>query len=366
MTTRTTKRRPGRRRKPGFIGEFRRATHTDRLRSRVGGAAGRALVRRINRHRAKRGKPPIPIVGDWFGGKAPKGRKPTGRPAGRGGGRVSSGGTSPSRPRRKADPAFAGPHVKATNKRRKAPLGGTSTSSAGIAGPGNRGAGAGMGAPAYGTGGAHGDDGHMISPGSYSGSAAPSRRPDRRPETDADRRFFDNREGGYRGPIDQDGNKSDGWPTNPLTGGPAITPGSALLAAAVEAGKGLLGIPDHTSTSTATPNGSTSMGNIDELSEPPTTDAEHLSNVNGLAEEIQKWADQLAEYVESCKAMGMDDDALRSADNCVESLGEAASAAGQMASDYESTYAGVRDTAAAGTSIPGSDGQPATFWNEVG
>jgi hypothetical protein len=27
------------------------------------------------------------------------------------------------------------------------------------------------------------------------------------PETDADRRFFDLRESGYRGPIDQDGNK---------------------------------------------------------------------------------------------------------------------------------------------------------------
>ena len=33
----------------------------------------------------------------------------------------------------------------------------------------------------------------------------PSRRWDGQPETDADRRFFDLRESGYRGPIDQDG-----------------------------------------------------------------------------------------------------------------------------------------------------------------
>jgi len=115
-----------------------------------------------------------------------------------------------------------------------------------------------------------------------------------------------------------------------------------------------------------TSNGSHSMGNIDQLSEPPATDAQHLENINGLAEEIQKFADQLGEYVEACKSMGMDDDALSSADACVENLTEAALAAGQMASDYESTYSGVRETAAAGTSIPGRDGQPATFWDEVG
>src|SRR2546423_3321258 len=34
----------------------------------------------------------------------------------------------------------------------------------------------------------------------------PSRRVDGKPETDADRRFFDLRQAGYTGPIDQDGN----------------------------------------------------------------------------------------------------------------------------------------------------------------
>ncbi|GLZ36348.1 hypothetical protein Lesp02_85350 [Lentzea sp. NBRC 105346] len=36
-------------------------------------------------------------------------------------------------------------------------------------------------------------------------SNARSRRWDKKPETDADTRFFDLREAGYTGPIDQDG-----------------------------------------------------------------------------------------------------------------------------------------------------------------
>lgn len=36
-----------------------------------------------------------------------------------------------------------------------------------------------------------------------------SRRFDGKPETKADRKFFDLRESGYKGPIDQDGNKAN-------------------------------------------------------------------------------------------------------------------------------------------------------------
>ena len=38
------------------------------------------------------------------------------------------------------------------------------------------------------------------------GGQRASRRIDGKPETEADKRFFDLRESGYRGPIDQDGN----------------------------------------------------------------------------------------------------------------------------------------------------------------
>lgn len=49
-----------------------------------------------------------------------------------------------------------------------------------------------------------------------------TRRPDGKPETPADTRFFDLRESGYRGPIDQDGNKVtdvDAWVRAALRGG---------------------------------------------------------------------------------------------------------------------------------------------------
>lgn len=36
--------------------------------------------------------------------------------------------------------------------------------------------------------------------------SAPSRRPDGKPETEKDRKFFDLRESGWTGPIDQHGN----------------------------------------------------------------------------------------------------------------------------------------------------------------
>lgn len=44
----------------------------------------------------------------------------------------------------------------------------------------------------------------VIDPG-QGGDTRPSRRVDRKPETDADKRFFDLRESGYTGAIDQDG-----------------------------------------------------------------------------------------------------------------------------------------------------------------
>ncbi|KAB1932925.1 hypothetical protein F8271_24980 [Micromonospora sp. ALFpr18c] len=51
-----------------------------------------------------------------------------------------------------------------------------------------------------------------------------SRRFDGQPETEADRKFFDLRESGYTGPIDQDGNADSGgrqtsWTAQPQPGG---------------------------------------------------------------------------------------------------------------------------------------------------
>jgi hypothetical protein len=66
----------------------------------------------------------------------------------------------------------------------------------------------------------------------------PSRRFDGKPETDADRRFFDLRESGYTGWIDQDGYPVDGptfvrtEPAVTATASPLITPAVTLRAAA--------------------------------------------------------------------------------------------------------------------------------------
>jgi len=43
-----------------------------------------------------------------------------------------------------------------------------------------------------------------------------SRRTDGKPETEADRKFFDLRESGYTGPIDQDGNIPDLTTASPM------------------------------------------------------------------------------------------------------------------------------------------------------
>jgi hypothetical protein len=62
-------------------------------------------------------------------------------------------------------------------------------------------------------------------PGPY----APTRRADGEPETEADRRFFDLRESGYDGPIDQDGNIPDGAQPGPDASGNPNDPATAGL-----------------------------------------------------------------------------------------------------------------------------------------
>jgi hypothetical protein len=57
-----------------------------------------------------------------------------------------------------------------------------------------------------------------------------SRRVDGRPETDADRRFFDQREAGYTGPIDQDGNPVPSlFPEAPPAAAPAGRPALTVI-----------------------------------------------------------------------------------------------------------------------------------------
>lgn len=51
--------------------------------------------------------------------------------------------------------------------------------------------------------------GRSRSSGGGQGTPVASRRIDGKPETEADKRFFDLRQSGYTGPIDQDGNATN-------------------------------------------------------------------------------------------------------------------------------------------------------------
>lgn len=357
------RRRKGRNR-TGFWHGFRHATHTDHLRARVGGAAGRALVRKINKGRARRGKPPIPQRGgDWFtlpgqvkpfrparptstgrvsGVRLPARPPAQGRPgpkptvAGRVKARAGRIVKGPQAVQNKdqaaaagASPVFSGPYVTASSGTvagRKVKRGSISVTSSGIAGPGNRGAGAGIGVPAYGGGGEAGDDGHMISPGSAGGSAtggAPVGP------------------GGLYGPNGGE-RTGTGWPTPPQTNRPD---------------------PDRSTTSTTTEGSSMSnptVGGADAtaLIETPETDAEYVAALRGLAVQIRSLADSVQEVQASLlESVGMDQAALGAYDAIAEGLGSAAEACNQAVTDFLSVYAGVIETAQSGVKIPGGQGR---------
>lgn len=200
----------------------------------------------------------------------------------------------------------------------KPPLFGTSVGSTGLSGAGNRGA-RGSGSPSHGSGGSSGD---IL--------------------------------------------------TNPLTGGPIVTPGGALAAAGIETLRAIFGMPDRGSTpsptDTASPQqstGGTDMSSFDQLTEAPSTDAEHLENVNGLADDVKEMSERLTEYIQMCQDKGMDSEALDSGQRAAEALSEAADAIGNMGQDFENSYSGVRETAASGKQIIGDNG-PVDFWTGDG
>lgn len=384
---RTARRRPRalRRNRQGFWHGFRHATHTDHLRARVGGATGRAVIRAINKRRTRKGKPPIPQRGgDWytlpkhvrpFRPARPKGlggvagvrpRKPVATGAGRPaaptkptvGQRVKNGArnatmTGPAVQTKGqaaaagAPPAFSGPHVRAGNGKASQQAGSgivsgiagtiagavtgngqqaTSVTGSGVQGPGNRGAGASTGVPAYGTGGAGGDGDHMISPGSAGGSAtggAPAPP------------------GGIYGPHGGEG-PGPGRRTRPAGERPPAWGGPS------------------TSTSTHAPGGSTvsTMPGIEGLAEAPETDAEYVAALRGVGGEIHGLAERVQEVQASLlEVVGMDSAALGAYDVMAEGLTMAAEAANQAVTDFLTTYAGVIETAQSGVKIPGGEGR---------
>jgi hypothetical protein len=214
-----------------------------------------------------------------------------------------------------ASPAFSGPHVKAssgTASKRKVRPGTISVTSSGIAGPGNRRAGAGIGVPAYGTGGKSGDGDGMLSPGSAGGEHV-----------------------------------ANGWART--SDGQRISTGAAPEKAS-------------NSVSQVTTGGSTvsNMAGLEALSETPETDAEYVAALRGLCDEVHGFGERIEEIQASLlEAVGMDQAALGAYGAMAEGAHMMADAAQQATIDFLTTYQGVIETAQAGVSIPGDKGR---FW----
>lgn len=252
-------------------------------------------------------------------------------------------------------PAFSGPHVKVLATMPKAPIGGTRVSSTGLAGPGNRGAGPGMGAPAYGTGGAHGDDGHLISPGSAGGSAtggAPNTSG--APIGGDQRRPLDNwAEGG----VPASWTEGAGRPMarinhTPRSGGTMTdgydpNPGSAPP----PAGGG--GLPQATSGA--------NLSHV--LTEAPETDADYVAGLRVISDQLGQLGSAMEEYEAMIiEQVGVDQSATGRFGPAAEAMHSAAEHIAGAVQDFLSIYAGVIETAASGTSIPDGKGGRSRFW----
>jgi hypothetical protein len=109
-------------------------------------------------------------------------------------------------------------------------------------------------------------------------------------------------------------------------------------------------IPARTSTTT---HEGTDMG-LEHLEEPPTTDADYLGAVAGIAEELEGLAPQVEEYLNTCAQMGFGDE-LEPGHRLAELLTEAAAAAQEMGTRFAEMHEGVREHAASGKKVIGTD-----------
>jgi hypothetical protein len=107
--------------------------------------------------------------------------------------------------------------------------------------------------------------------------------------------------------------------------------------------------------------GAPTMSINEHLDEAPQTDADHLEKLRAIAEQIEEDARAVEEYVGQCDSMGFDESTMEGGKRLAEHLAEAARAVVDWAQDFESTYEGIRQTAASGVKIPGQNGE-AEFW----
>ncbi len=178
--------------------------------------------------------------------------------------------------------------------------------------------------------------------------ARPPRRLDGQPETEADARFFAQREAGYTGPIDQDGyavdpTETEGTPTMPDT---TVTDDSDPAAR-----------PAGTRTRLRTGGGAISMAwkqVVADTSDFEPEDDGHLlawmaAEVNGMS----NYAEAMTEVYETCvNSLGLDPVAMQATHDVADAAADAASAMAAARAKFASHYSEVREFAAGGGLLP--------------
>lgn len=107
-------------------------------------------------------------------------------------------------------------------------------------------------------------------------------------------------------------------------------------------------------------------GGMDGLGEAPETDAVHAQWAEQFAQDLSDLGERLREHREMLEAeVGLHASVMAGLDEAAEHLSEAAAGVTNHAQDYQSTYEGIRETAAATDGrLPGMDPN-SNYWGET-
>jgi hypothetical protein len=177
---------------------------------------------------------------------------------------------------------------------------------------------------------------------------APTRRPDGKPETEADKRFFDLRESGYTGPIDQDGHAvrhPDPTGGSTMNAQPARGPVSRIT-------------PDRRARRTADRTGGTVpaewgpvVGQAADFE--PENDAHLLEWMTGQVTGMAAYAEALIEAYETCVgAVGLDPKGLAAVHDVADAAAHAAETMSGARTQFTDHYELPREFAGNGGLMP--------------
>jgi hypothetical protein len=176
-----------------------------------------------------------------------------------------------------------------------------------------------------------------------------TRRPDRKPETPADTRFFDLRERGYTGPIDQDGyavmshTGPDGRPLSMFEGG---------------TGQGTPDDPDHPGASARAgraPGANPVTTRLAVSLELPATDGEFLQSCRQLGGTLRSLAGQVSDWAHGLSVLNLPALVLDPLLQASDQLTDAADGADKATAAFEDEFDDAREVAARGMIITGRD-----------